>query len=318
MYVFGPINSIRLGRTLYVNVVPGNVCSYNCIYCHRGVTPRQASVRERYYPDDDILAEIINRALHTSPRHISFIGEGEPTLCRDLGRLVAQTRQKTRLPVVVCTNGSLLFRKDVRQDLAAAEVVIMKIDAGEEPDFLKINRPLNQLDYQMIIGGMIKFRTEFDGQVWLDVMLIQNVNDSQRHLDALAEMIGKIRPGRVYVRTLCSPPAEPDIYPADESVLDSALARFGECAPSFIWQEASVDADSFVDARQAILDVSRKHPLAKDRALEVERAFAAPGIIAQLLETRELIEVEYDNVKYLSPSGSLNSQKKKLSPEEGL
>ncbi len=79
-----------------------------------------------------------------------------------------------------------------------------------------------------------------------------------------------------------------------------------------------MDAESFIDARQAILDVSRKHPLAKDRALEVERAFAAPGIIAQLLETRELIEVEYNNVKYLSPSGALHNQERKLSPEEGL
>jgi wyosine [tRNA(Phe)-imidazoG37] synthetase (radical SAM superfamily) len=64
----------------------------------------------------------------------------------------------------------LLFRKDVRQDLAAAEVVIIKIDAAKNR-FLKINRPLNQLDYQMIIGGMIKFRTEFDGQVWWTLCL---------------------------------------------------------------------------------------------------------------------------------------------------
>ncbi len=315
MYAYGPIKSIRLGRTLYVNIVPTNVCSYNCVYCHCGATRFQSSVREKFYPFDDIMAEIINRAYHTAPRHISFIGEGEPTLSRDLGSLIEQTRLKTEVPIVICTNGSLLFRKDVRQDLAGAEVVIIKIDAGDEGDFLKTNRPLNNLDYQMIIGGMTKFRGEFDGQIWVDVMLVKNVNDAQQPIISISETIQKIRPNQIYVRTLTSPPAEPNVRPAETPILEFALSKFGNIAPTSLWKEGSVEVEGFIDARQALLEISRKHPLAKNRALELERAFSAPGIVAQLIETRELTEIEYENNKYLSPSGAESEQRYRLSSE---
>lgn len=316
MYVYGPINSIRLGRTLYVNIVPNNVCSYNCVYCHCGVTRIQSSVREKFYPFDDIMAEIINRAYHTAPRHISFIGEGEPTLSRDLGSLIEQTRLKTEVPIVICTNGSLLFRKDVRQDLAGAEVVIIKIDAGDENDFLKINRPLNNLDYQMIISGMTKFRGEFDGQIWVDVMLVKNVNDSHQDIISISETIQKIRPNQIYVRTLTSPPAEPNVHPAETPTLEFAMTKFGNIAPTSMWREGSVEVEGFIDARQALLEISRKHPLAKNRALELERAFSAPGIVVQLIETRELVEIEYENNKYLAPSCAESKQRYRLSSEE--
>ncbi len=315
MYAYGPINSIRLGRTLYVNIVPANVCSFNCLYCHCGTTRFQSSVRERFYPFDDIMAEIINRAYHTAPGHISFIGEGEPTLSRELGRLIEQTRLKVQVPVVVCTNGSLLFRKDVRQDLAGAEVVIIGIDAGNEGDFLKLNRPLNNLDYNMIIGGMIKFRGEFDGQIWIDVMLIKSVNDAHRPIISISETIQKIHPNQIYVRTLTSPPAEPHVLPAETPIIEFALSKFGNIAPASLWKEGSVEVEGFIDARQALLEISRKHPLAKDRALELERAFAAPGIVAQLIETKELMEIEYEKIKYLSPSGAELEQRYRLSSE---
>jgi wyosine [tRNA(Phe)-imidazoG37] synthetase (radical SAM superfamily) len=37
-YVFGPVYSRRLGRSLGVDLVPFKTCSYDCVYCQLGPT----------------------------------------------------------------------------------------------------------------------------------------------------------------------------------------------------------------------------------------------------------------------------------------
>ena len=47
----------------------------------------------------------------------------------------------TDVPVVVFTNGSLLWMPEVRADLAAADVVIPSLDGGDAALLDKVNRP---------------------------------------------------------------------------------------------------------------------------------------------------------------------------------
>ena len=105
------------------------------------------TTRESFYPKENILEEIIGKACHTKPGFITFVGDGEPTLCRDLGWLIRQSKSILHLPEAVITNGSLLFLKEVRQDLAEADVVMPTLDAGNEKTFRTVNRPLREITY---------------------------------------------------------------------------------------------------------------------------------------------------------------------------
>ncbi|BES80491.1 hypothetical protein [Pyrodictium abyssi] len=48
-YVFGPIPSRRLGRSLGVDNIPGKLCSYNCAYCQAGRGSGTSIERRTFY-----------------------------------------------------------------------------------------------------------------------------------------------------------------------------------------------------------------------------------------------------------------------------
>ncbi len=91
MYVYGPVPSRRLGISLGVSPIPPKVCSYTCVYCQLGRTTRMQTTRESFYPKEDILAAIENQTPQEKPDYITFVGDGEPTLCQDLGWLIRKT-----------------------------------------------------------------------------------------------------------------------------------------------------------------------------------------------------------------------------------
>jgi wyosine [tRNA(Phe)-imidazoG37] synthetase (radical SAM superfamily) len=49
---------------------------------------------------------------------------------------------------------------------------------------------------------------EFNGQVWLEVLLVKNMNDAPEDIDALIKAIGRIMPSRVQLNTVARPPYE--------------------------------------------------------------------------------------------------------------
>ena len=129
-FAYGPVPSRRLGRSLGVSPIPAKTCSYTCVYCQLGRTTDLTSTRHSFYPREDILAEVLQRGKDSKFDYVTFVGDGEPTLSKDLGWLIHQTKAKLRLPVAVITNGSLLFLKDVRRDLKEANRSIKKEKAS--------------------------------------------------------------------------------------------------------------------------------------------------------------------------------------------
>ena len=214
MYTYGPVPSRRLGRSLGVSPIPPKTCSYSCVYCQLGRTKHLQIERRSFYAKEDILSEIIKRAEVSKLDYITFAGDGEPTLCKDLGWLINQTKSKLHLPVAVITNGSLLFLKDVRRDLKEADVVLPTFDAGSEKTFRHINRPHGDIGFNTMLGGLIDFRIEFSGQIWLEIMLVKGLNDSEEELWKIGKIVDLIKSDIVYVVTPIRPPAELWVEPA--------------------------------------------------------------------------------------------------------
>lgn len=170
-HVFGPVPSHRLGRSLGIDVVPYKTCSYNCIYCQLGRTTCKTIERQERVGWELILDEL-RRSLDTRPDYITFSGSGEPTLYAGLGELIERIKSVTSVPIAVLTNGSLLWRPDVRQDLQQADLVIPSLDAGDELHFQGVNRPHRSLSLEQVVEGLIAFRREFSGKYWLEVLVV--------------------------------------------------------------------------------------------------------------------------------------------------
>ncbi len=206
-HVFGPVPSRRLGRSLGIDVVPFKTCSYDCIYCQLGRTTCKTTERRAWVGWEPLLDEL-KQSLDTRPDYITFSGSGEPTLHAGLGMLIERIKSMTSIPVAVLTNGSLLWRADVRQDLLQADLVIPSLDVGDELRFRCINRPHESLSFERVLEGLIAFKQEFTGQYWLEVFLLGGYTSVPAEAARIAECVQRIRPDRVQLNTVTRPGAE--------------------------------------------------------------------------------------------------------------
>jgi len=160
---FGPIPSRRLGRSLGVNNIPAKVCSYACRYCQVGTTTEHSVEPRAFFDSGQIRAAVVAhlgriRAAGQDADHLSFVPDGEPTLDSGLGESIAALRE-LGVPIAVITNGSLLWREDVRARLSAADLVSVKVDSVCEDVWRRVNGPHRDLDLKVILQGVREFAT---------------------------------------------------------------------------------------------------------------------------------------------------------------
>jgi len=220
-YLFGPVPSRRLGMSLGVDLVPKKVCSLNCVYCEVGHTTKLTTERKEYILYDKVTNELEHYfANNPNPDYITFSGSGEPTLNSRIGDVLQFIKQKKPdIPVAVLTNGTLLYDKKVRNELMDANVVLPSLDAATEITFQKVNRPAPQLTVKKYIQGLIDFRNEFSGQIWLEVFIVPGYNDNRDDLIALKKAFKVINPDYIQLNTLDRPGTVADIYAASHEDL---------------------------------------------------------------------------------------------------
>lgn len=201
-YVFGPVPSRRLGYSLGVDIIPPKYCTYDCIYCQIGKTTDKDIRRKSFYDPGLVADEVAGTVASTRVDVITFSGSGEPTLNSDLGTMIRKVKEKVDTPVAVITNGSLLHEKDVRADLAEADVVLPSLDAVTEEVFRKVNRPQSFLDIGKIIEGLKEFRAGYAKPIWLEIMLIKNINDDPDELRRMVEIVSSLGVDRIQLNTV--------------------------------------------------------------------------------------------------------------------
>ncbi|MCX6573011.1 MAG: radical SAM protein [Candidatus Aminicenantes bacterium] len=272
-FVYGPVASRRLGFSLGVDIIPFKTCTLDCVYCQLGSTGRSTVRRRSWCPPEAILAQI-KEAIDSGQRIdvITFSGSGEPTLSRDLGFLIRSIKKMTGIPVAVLTNGTLLGRRDVRRDLAAADVVGPSLDAVPAALFRRVNRPHASLDNRKVIDGLVRFRDEFAGEIRLEIMLVKGVNDSPAAIEAVKKALVRIRPDRIELNTVVRPPADRRAGALSAAGLARIRARLGpkaEVVASFAKRKqapASGDLD-----RAILVTVGRRPQTAADIAAALGR-----------------------------------------------
>ncbi len=206
-YLFGPVPSRRLGMSLGIDLVPKKVCSLDCVYCEVGKTTKLTLDRLEYIKADKIKDEL-NHYFENNPDpdYLTFSGYGEPTLNVCIAEIIQFIQQiKPGIPIALLTNGTLLFDSHVREAIKSIDLILPSLDAATEDVFQKINRPHQELSINKYIEGLIDFRNDFKGKIWLEVFILPGYNDHKEELLELKKAIEKIKPDLVQLNTLDRP-----------------------------------------------------------------------------------------------------------------
>lgn len=224
-YVYGPVNSRRLGWSLGVDLTPGRVCSLDCIYCEEArPTTVLTCTRGEYAPTKQVIEEIRARAV-PGLDFITFSGSGEPTLHSGLGKIISAIKD-LGIPIAVLTNSTLLNQADVRRDLELADLVVPSLDAVSQDIFEKINRPCPLIKVHDVIEGIKVFCNTYKGRIWLEVLLVKGVNDNYQEMKKIAETANSLPIEKVHLNTICRGTTVKKIEPVAKGVLIDYIKLF--------------------------------------------------------------------------------------------
>ncbi len=276
-YVFGPVSSKRLGQSLGVDLLPPKSCTWNCIYCQLGKTRKFVAERQEFFPREEIFDEIRQAlALNKNLDWITFVGSGETMLYKGIGWLVAEVKKLTNTPVAVITNGSLLSLPEVREELLQADAVLPSLNAGSEALHDQICQPASGLTFQQHVEGLVAFRSEYKGRLWIEVMLLGGINDTDAALNDLANVLAKINPDMVHLVLPTRPAPEQEIrLPSDER-LEHAIAILSKVTVVVSPLKGNMDLRNAPDMLEAITAIVSRHPV-QQRELQKAVADCFPG-----------------------------------------
>jgi wyosine [tRNA(Phe)-imidazoG37] synthetase (radical SAM superfamily) len=221
-YIYGPVPSWRLGRSLGVDPIstPEKTCPFNCTYCQLGESVKYETERRVFVPTAEVIAEISSLPEDVTIDYITFSGRGEPTLAKNLGELTNEIRKIRSEPIAILTDSSLVDRVDVRDDLLELDLVMAKLDTPNEDLFQQINRPAPGITLAIVLAGLEKFREEFKGRFALQIMLVEANRDSAAEIAAIARSLS---PDEVQLNTPLRPSA---VQPLSSQEMTEAAGAF--------------------------------------------------------------------------------------------
>lgn len=263
--VFGIVPSRRLGQSLGISPIPKKTCNYSCVYCQLGKTTEYTRERQMFFDVDHIIHELKEYLNTIDPSQydiITIVGDGEPTLYLGLGDLIKRIKSIQGKPVAVISNGSLITNPQIRKELAMADVILLNFDSWDEQSFKKINRPLNSIEFINRYNGYIKFRKEFSGIIYLEVMLVKGINDNIESLSKIADLIKDIHPNIVFVNVPVRPPAEQWVKIPDERIIIKAREILDARRMDYLPTGDFTSIES--DPTKAVLDIIGRHPMREE------------------------------------------------------
>lgn len=303
--IFGPVPSRRLGRSLGVNNIPPMHCSYSCIYCQLGRNKSLITERRNFYNPELVYkkAEIkINEVFKSNGviDYITFVPDGEPSLDINLGTTISLLK-KTGIKIAVISNASLMADEKVCDDLMKADRVSLKTDTVREKIWRKINRPHRALSLAGIERGMIRFASDYKGELNTETMIVANVNSGESDVALTVDFIKSITPAKAYISIPSRPPAESYVVSPHETSVIDACRMFTdagidvECITGHEGNEFSSTGNIADD----ILSITSVHPMRDDSIkFLLMQSGSDWSIVEHLLSEGELIERNYNNRKF--------------------
>jgi wyosine [tRNA(Phe)-imidazoG37] synthetase (radical SAM superfamily) len=304
-YVFGPVPSRRLGRSIGVNNIIPKHCSYSCVYCQLGRAVVMSSTPRFFYETQEIITQVKERILMCENSgdkidYLTIVPDGEPTLDMHLGELISGLKE-TGYPVAVITNSSLLGIRDVRERLLDADWVSVKVDAANREIWKKVDRPHKLIDFDRMLEGIQKFSSNFTGTLCTETMLIHELNTSELNIAATVSFIASLHPDVSYLSIPTRPPAEPWVRSADEHELTAAYAIFSAELPHvehLTGYEGNVFSTTG-SAYEDLLSITAVHPMRYDAVADLLHADHADwSLVKQLVDDGLILETAYGGSRF--------------------
>ncbi len=266
-HIFGPVPSRRLGLSLGVDLIPYKTCSFDCLYCEVGGTTNRTIESLPFVPVKEILVQLENRLKGCSPDVITLAGSGEPTLHSGIHQIISGIRTLTDTQIVVLTNGSLFWDEAVRNRVLGADLIMPTLSSAISSTFQTIHRPHPHLTLARIVKGLKQLRAEFKGRIYLEVILLAGMNDSDEEVTALKPLVEEIQPEKIQLNTVVRPPADPSAKALDRQRLEEIKHFLGERAEIVVDIGASQGAVERHAKGEEMLEMARRRPLrVKDMA----------------------------------------------------
>ncbi len=217
--IYGPIASKRLGRSLGINFSGSKrkLCNYNCVYCFYGSTKGAPQPDE--FPSVDEIENAVRGALQSEipADWMTFSGNGEATTHPEFYEIVLRVikqrdKYRPKLPIALLSNGSGVLDPKVLSAIRLIDLPVLKLDAGDNRTFLKVNRPLEksiileelieELRRLSLTDRLTMQTVIFDGEPcnalgtpnsnWISA--IKHIQPDKLQLYTLDHAIGSIRP----------------------------------------------------------------------------------------------------------------------------
>lgn len=293
-----------MGRSLGINNIPPKKCSYSCVYCQLGQTAERQIKRQVFYKPNDLARSASERVKQLRKKgelidYLAFVPDGEPTLDINLGK-ESELLKKLGISIAVITNGSIIWREDVRDDLKKADWVCLKTDTVTPDIWNRVNRPHKQLKLDIILDGMLRFARSFQGVLTSETMLIKGINDDISEVSKIADYLAELKPAKAYLAVPTRPTAEL-VKPASNQMINNAFQTFRkkldgvEC---LIGYEGNAFA-STGNAAEDLLSITAVHPMREDAVNELlHRLNEDWGVVRELINDGRLLELKYKGKKF--------------------
>jgi wyosine [tRNA(Phe)-imidazoG37] synthetase (radical SAM superfamily) len=270
------------------------------VYCQVGPTLDRTIETQAFFEPETLADAVTSHVARVRARgedvdYLTFVPDGEPTLDAGLGQTI-RLLHPLGIKVAVITNGTLLWRDDVRKALEGADWVSVKVDAAEPAIWRRINRPHPDLDFATVRDGIARFAASFTGDLASETMLVSGINDGVDTVEAVGAFLSSIDLTTAYLSIPTRPTPYAAITAPDEQTVNRSYHALAEKVPHVEYL-VGYEGDEFAssgDPRADILSVTAVHPMRASAVRELlDRTGAHWGVIEDLVADGDLIEAPY-------------------------
>jgi wyosine [tRNA(Phe)-imidazoG37] synthetase (radical SAM superfamily) len=230
--VYGPVLSRRFGWDLGINLLPvtRKLCCFDCIYCQYGFTPASRETDPSFPSASDLLSAWSREFSAAAARnilieHATISGNGEPAMHPDFAGVVRtfigwRDRHYPNVKIAILTTGYRLEEPDIRSAMALLDQVIVKLDAGSEDTWRRIDRPRSGQSFHVM-----KSHFKNVEHLIIQSMFLKGWNDQPAEIESWISALREIGPKSAQIYTLDRKPAMTGLQPVGHRFLVDLAAR---------------------------------------------------------------------------------------------
>jgi len=310
-FIFGPVASRRFGTSLGIDLSPEHKqCNFDCLYCELAPAPTMEAYTKAHAPDE-IIAEL-KEALYEHPNTevITLTANGEPSLYPHLDELIAKIDKiKEDKQTLILTNSATLSDTKTYQSLLQLDQVKLSLDAVTPEVFEKIDRPHQNIDLGKLVESVISFSHEFKGRLFIEILFVKTLNDTDEEIKALNSVLKEVRCERIDLGTIDRPPAYP-IEGISYDRLFKISQQFSPELPIHIASRKDVHSKPSEYTEEEIINTLDKRPLTQEDA-ELLFDEASLKRLEGLLSRGEISLKKISSLDFYIPTKNLHRKRQK-------